>query len=65
MNNLKSIMLQSELTELIFMSGSSNGLSQNQEERMKEIWKMLSESGKEHFQILAEEMSRELPKFCN
>ena len=65
MNNLQSIMLQSELTELIFMTGASNGLSENQRERFREIWNMLSESGKEHFQILAEEMSRELPKFCN
>lgn len=65
MNNLQSIMLQNELTELIFMTGTSNGLSENQRERFKEIWNMLSASGKEHFQILAEEMSRELPEFCN
>jgi len=65
MNNLQSIMLQSELTELIFMTGARNGLSENQRERFREIWNMLSDSGKEHFQILAEEMSRELPEFCN
>lgn len=56
--------LINELMELIFIySGSSMGLSDNQNTRLKELYNGLTESGKEYIQIWAEDNSFKMPSF--
>ena len=55
--------LMNELMELVYMTASSNGLSENQKERMKKLYNALTESGKDYIQIWAEENDREIPSY--
>jgi hypothetical protein len=55
------MLLMNELMELIFMTGSSNGLSENQYNRLAELYGALTPTGKEHIEIWAEENDRTIP----
>lgn len=50
--------LMNELMELIFMTGSSMGLSEKQRARLTSLYQALTDSGREHIDIWAEEQSR-------
>lgn len=60
-----SIKLTHELMDLIWhYSKSSIGLSESQHERVKSLWSALTDSGKEYFELWAEDNDFLLPTYC-
>lgn len=58
------MLLCNMLMELIWMkSKSSMGLSNNQEDQLRELWSLLSKSGREYFKEWASDNDLTIPSF--
>ena len=57
------IIYTNQLMELLLMTKSSLGLSQDQLQELKILWNGLTENGKEHFRVWCEDQNINFSKF--
>lgn len=62
----KQLLRVNQIMELIWMfNGSSMGLSNNQADELKDMYKTTTEAGKEFFKNWASENDLQIPEFLN
>ena len=63
LNDIRS--LHNDTLDLLFQTGSSQGLSDKQRDRLLYCWGFYNEAGKEHFRAWCRDNNRTLPDYCN